>query len=90
MRYTFLKISDSGHGWLAVDRLHLRALGIEGEISGYSYADGAIVYLEEDCDAEKFLNALEANGDTYFINHQYGESESAIRGFKRYNAKAGY
>jgi len=83
MKYTFLKISDSGHGWLAVDRLHLRALGIEKKISSYSYQCGATVYLEEDCDMSLFLDALEANGDSYFIQHEYHEN-TPIRGYKGY------
>lgn len=55
--YTFFH--DPGHGWLAVPRSELQALGIEGSISRYSYQsrDGATCYLEEDCDYARFAIA---------------------------------
>ncbi|MHB1630887.1 MAG: ArdC family protein [Acidithiobacillus sp.] len=56
-RYTFH--SDAGHGWLEVSRSDLQALGIEGEISIYSYQKGNGVFLEEDRDAHLFITTLE-------------------------------
>lgn len=50
--------SDPGHGWLAVKKREIEALGITG-ISAYSYVKGNTVYLEEDCDAALFFNAYE-------------------------------
>jgi len=52
--------SDPSHGWLEVKRPELVELGIETQISGYSYQKGDYVYLEEDSDAPKFMDAWEA------------------------------
>jgi hypothetical protein len=49
--------ADPGHGWLAVKRVELEALGIADKVSRYSYQFGNTVYLEEDCDAGLFFNA---------------------------------
>ncbi|MBA7607034.1 hypothetical protein ES703_14186 [subsurface metagenome] len=51
--------NDPGHAWLKVTRKELVELGIEQQISGYSYQKGDAVYLEEDSDAPKFANAWE-------------------------------
>lgn len=48
---------DPGHGWLAVKREELIAMGILHHITSYSYQKGATVYLEEDCDASTFVEA---------------------------------
>ena len=53
--YTFH--NDPGHGWLEVDRAEIDALGIAQTISRYSYQNGTKVYLEEDSDAGKFMEA---------------------------------
>ena len=47
---TYRFFSDPGHGWLEVDYHDLLELGIERQISRYSYRKGRLVYLEEDCD----------------------------------------
>lgn len=57
---TFYFHQDAGHGWLAVPRKELKALGILTQISGYSYQKGQTVYLEEDIDAQIFLDAYRA------------------------------
>jgi len=53
-KYQF--IADAGHGWLEVPAAEVAAAGIAADVSRYSYqsADGATVYLEEDCDAGRF------------------------------------
>ena len=43
--------SDPGHGWLAVKLSEIKMLGIETDISEFSYIKGKTAYLEEDCDA---------------------------------------
>jgi len=50
-------ISDPGHGWLRVPLADIAALGIEGDISPYSFIDGRFAYLEEDCDYAVFVEA---------------------------------
>ncbi len=52
--------SDSGHGWLGVPVEVLIASGVAGDISHCSYLSKKtkVAYLEEDCDAPKFLAAI--------------------------------
>lgn len=56
-RYTFT--SDPGHGWLVVPTKDIATLGIAQDITPYSYLSprGGKAYLEEDCDAGKFVEA---------------------------------
>ena len=49
---------DSGHGWLEAPIELCRELGLQHQITGYSYCKGLNVYLEEDCDASTFINAM--------------------------------
>ncbi|MCK5548792.1 MAG: hypothetical protein KAI64_07235 [Thermoplasmata archaeon] len=49
-RYTF--ISDPGHGWLRVPLAEIKDVAL----SNYSYRDHEFAYLEEDCDAPKFMS----------------------------------
>ena len=50
--------NDPGHGWLKVEYKDLNVLGILGAITGFSYRNGDVVYLEEDLDATTYINAL--------------------------------
>lgn len=56
-RYAFT--SDPGHGWLAVPVSDIAKLGIADQITPYSYQSprGGKVYLEEDGDAPRFVQA---------------------------------
>ena len=49
---------DSGHAWLEVKLSELKQTIDTKSISKYSYIDGGVVYLEEDCDAPKFIKSL--------------------------------
>jgi hypothetical protein len=62
---------DPGHGWVAVKVSLLLELGITGQISGYSYVKGGTAYLEEDCDAERLIRALNAKGIAYKIEEKH-------------------
>ena len=55
-------INDPGHGWLRVPLTDIAALGIEEQITPYSYIEGNFAYLEEDLDAPRYLEALTAQG----------------------------
>lgn len=55
-------INDPGHGWLRVPLADIAALGIEAQITPYSFIEGQYAYLEEDCDAPRYLEALTAQG----------------------------
>lgn len=51
-------IADPGHGWLRVPLVDIAALGLETALSSFSFIDGHYAYLEEDCDAARYLAAL--------------------------------
>ena len=55
-------IEDPGHGWLEVEKTDITTLKIASKISGYSYKNKSMVYLEEDCDAALYMNAAKAAG----------------------------
>lgn len=57
MKNTFKYYTDPGHGWIGVKVELLRELGIQAQISEFSYQNenGTMAYLEEDCDASLFV-----------------------------------
>jgi hypothetical protein len=62
--YNFLQ--DPGHGWVAVPLKDLAELGLSRQdFSAYSYESkaGTVAYLEEDCDAPKFIAHFEKRFD---------------------------
>lgn len=73
MKYDF--ISDPGHGWLKVKRSELNILGIDQQITSYSYQRGEWVYLEEDCDASLFERAKKERSQIV----RYRERNAAYR-----------
>lgn len=75
---------DPGHGWLAVKRSMLQTLGIEREISRYSYQRGGTVYLEEDCDFARFHHAAKAAGWTVDYVPRHTDKRSPIRSYQRF------
>jgi hypothetical protein len=77
---------DPGHGWLEVKYSELKDLGIEDKISSYSYIKGDAVYLEEDCDAAVYLDAMKAKGkEIEFIELNEPDNYSKIRDYKSYD-----
>lgn len=49
---------DPGHGWLEVTQNDLTDVGLSWtDFSSCSYTDGKRMYLEEDCDMGKFIEA---------------------------------
>ena len=82
--------SDPGHGWLAVKRALIEALGIERNISSFSYQRGDTVYLEEDGDSDCFFEAMIAAGYTSDQIHERIEERrvpdhhSPIRSYDSY------
>jgi hypothetical protein len=65
---TLTFIEDPGHGWLRVPLADVAALGIQDEITAYSFIDNDYAFpsavlrtsLEEDCDYGTFMNACQA------------------------------
>jgi len=79
--------SDDSHGWLAVKRSELDALGIADKVSSFSYVLGKTVYLEEDVDAPLFVNAVKAaTGKDVEVKNAKHWKRSNIRGFQPYKA----
>ncbi len=52
--------SDPRHGWLEVELNTIKELGISKNISHCSYQNNKYAYLEEDLDANIFLDACKA------------------------------
>lgn len=83
MKRKYLFISDPGHGWLVVDRQELKSFGVEKEISSCSYVRNTNAYLEEDCDAGVFLDALKKAGhEVEFIEKH--EENTPIRNYRSF------
>jgi hypothetical protein len=80
-------ISDPGHGWLGVSRDELKTLGLLDKISNYSYQQGNIVWLEEDCDAHLFAEAKRARGEALTIREEHQEN-TFIRTLPRFERGA--
>lgn len=77
---------DPGHGWVAVKVKLLRELQILANISSYSYLRGQTAYLEEDCDAQVFVNAYrEKYGDIPPLTVKHQDKSSTIRSYDRYD-----
>ena len=76
-------ITDPGHGWIEVTREEIDRLGIGPRVSGYSYTDGARVYLEEDRDAALFIRAKRDRGEPVDFVEVYQE-RTPIRHMERW------
>lgn len=83
---TFTFYNDPGHGWLKVPFKLLVELGIENDISAYSYMYGEHAYLEEDCDFSKFQHAMKHAGQNFRIVDKQTNTDSKIRGYRGYSA----
>ena len=86
--HTFTFHSDAGHGWLEVPRKMLQELGIREQISACSYVKGDRAFLEEDCDAPRFIHALRATGEDCQPMYIDVKGDSPIRGYARFNPKS--
>jgi len=69
-RKIYTMYADPGHAWLKVRRAELVRLGILEQISRYSYQHGPFVFLEEDCDAARFVIAKSQRGEGYMITEE--------------------
>jgi hypothetical protein len=78
--------TDPGHGWLAVKAKELVELGIANNISSYSYINGKTVYLEEDSDAPRYLDACRAKNIEITIVRKHHE-RTPIRYYKSYTSE---
>ena len=85
---TYTYHQDPGHGWLEVPKAEIERLGIAAEISHYSYQRSGTVYLEEDCDLKKFIDAMKEQRNWTFleqnIKSSHTDRSSKIRNYEMY------
>ncbi|SHH47287.1 hypothetical protein [Bradyrhizobium erythrophlei] len=72
---TFVFHTDPGHGWLEVSMHEMKAVNLNPyDFSHYSYRQHNVFYLEEDCDAQKFVDAYKKkHGHSPIITEKYAE-----------------
>jgi hypothetical protein len=87
MAKAFTFFIDPGHGWLKVSRYDLAELGLsDQDFTAYSFIKGDYLYLEEDCDASKFVEVYQAkHGTRPAIKESLTNSNSRIRSYPRIN-----
>jgi hypothetical protein len=73
--------ADPGHGWLKVGIGTLSKAGIVPDISSFSYVKGRNVFLEEDCDATRFVSAMEKLGVRVEVKYHSTDKRSKIRSY---------
>ena len=79
---TLTFFSDPGHGWLQVPVECLKSVGLKtSDFSSYSYRHTSAVYLEEDCDAPRFLTACKACNVVPVIRENHTNYDSPIRNY---------
>lgn len=80
--------SDPGHGWLAVKITDLADMGLLNLISRYSYIRGNTVYLEEDCDASKFIDNWKMKHCEFKYEAKHSDKRSPIRSYEPFTVFA--
>ena len=64
MSYIFY--ADAGHGWLEVPLKDCKAIGLSPtDFTQYSYREADTLYLEEDEDVLRFMNAYKATNGAF-------------------------
>jgi hypothetical protein len=75
---------DPGHGWVKIPLSKLKALGIDQEISYFSYTRGLHAYLEEDCDLNRLYQACDKQGIVIKLREHIADKSSKIRNYQSY------
>jgi len=75
---------DDGHGWLAVQTATVANAGVLDRVSHCSFERYGTLYLEEDCDAPRFLRAIGHDGRGLEEIHHRGDAP--CRTYRRFNA----
>lgn len=77
--------SDPGHGWLQVTLADVQDVGLSLQsFTRYSYRQGNLLFLEEDCDAGVFMQAYSKKyGREPEYVHTHTDYDSAIRHMPR-------
>jgi hypothetical protein len=84
--FTVIVYSDAGHAWGKVKREVLRNLGIDHQVSSYSYQRNDYVYLEEDCDLYLLQKAMDEDNVRLKYIERRTDGRSKIRSYDRYTA----
>lgn len=84
--FTIIVYNDPGHAWGKVKRRVLKQLGVEKQISSYSYQLRDNVYLEEDCDLPVVYKALSSTGYNIKFVEKSTDKQSRIRNYERFSA----
>ena len=88
MKRKLTAFADAGHGWISVALKDLKTLGIEKDISEFSYMNKNCAFLEEDCDAGKFLRAARNAGwNVSIVASKSDVDYSPIRSLCRYSSR---
>jgi len=74
--------TDNGHGWIEVSKSLVKKFGTR--VSQFSYEKDDKVFLEEDCDAGRFLKALKDDGIEVKIVGKNFNGSHPIRNYNRY------
>jgi hypothetical protein len=69
---------------VAIKRAALRDMGIDGQVSPYSYQRGQTVYLEEDNDASLLIGAAKLKGIKLEFVDKYTDKNSPIRSYESF------
>lgn len=84
MKTKFHFVQDPSHGWLKVPVAELTRLGIQNNISSYSFIRDAMAYLEEDQDMKVFLEAREQRNEPVVLQEIIRNRQSRIRNYTAY------
>ncbi len=90
MSKQYIFYSDALHGWLAVPIVDIVTLGIEKQISSYSFTRGDTAYLEEDADATLFTGHALKMGHAFIVSDVDEGNVSEIRSYKRWSQSQTY
>ena len=81
-------VSTPGHGYLKVPLSRLRKYNLTREISSCSYIGRNEASLEEDADAQTYIDALLSAGDRYFYTSSYvSKANTGMRAYHPYFAE---
>lgn len=82
--FTVIVYSDPSHAWAKVKRQVLVNLGIDKEISSYSYQLRDNVYLEEDADLSLLFQRLSKDNVRMKFVERHTDNPSRIRSYESY------
>lgn len=83
--FTVTMYSDPSHAWAKVKRQVLVNLGIDKQISEYSYQYKDNVYLEEDCDLTLLYQRLLKDEVRMKFVEKHTDKDSRIRSYESYH-----